>query len=265
MVSDALSHIRIVLVETSHPGNIGATARAMKTMGLHELYLVNPQRFPAAEATARAAGADDVLSGATIVSSLAEALCGCALACATTARRRVLSVSPRTPRDCAADLIARASEGTVAIVFGRESSGLSNTEVLQCQAAIEIPANAQYSSLNLASAVQLIAYELRVAWLAPQSTAPQRKVATVSQLEGLYAHLQSALTTIGFLNEANPRKLMLRLRALFARADLDHSELQILRGILTAAQAHNMDARVRREQRNAERGVQIEREANKLD
>ena len=237
-----LNNIRIVLVETSHPGNIGAAARAMKTMGLSELILVNPKDFPSAPATARAAGADDILYRARIAGSLVEALKGCELACATTARRRELSVPPAPPRALAPALLERAEGGPVAIVFGRESSGLNNAEVQMCQAFAQIPTAPDYASLNLAAAVQLFAYELRLAALTELDSDPAggepaaRAGISVDELEGLYGHLEAALTTIGYLDPARPKKLMPRLRALFGRANLDRAELQILRGVLSSAE-----------------------------
>jgi tRNA/rRNA methyltransferase len=255
MPTHELANIRIVLVEPSHPGNIGATARAMKTMGLSNLTLVQPRSFPAAEASARAAGADNVLFNASVVDNLDAALEGCLYACATTARRRELSVPPTTPRAAAPELIERAKTGIVAIVFGRESSGLSNAELSRCQTALEVPSNPEFASLNLASAVQLVSYELRLASLDETPPASAREAVSVPQLEGLYRHFEVALTEIGYLDPNNPKKLLQRLRALFGRADLSLSELQVLRGILTAAQAHNMDARIRREQRDSKRGA----------
>ena len=235
-----LSNIRIVLVETSHPGNIGATARAMKTMGLSELVLVKPKQFPAAPATARAAGADDILYMAKVVDSLDEALTGCVYACATTARRREIAVPVSRPRDAAPDLMARASAGSVALVFGRESSGLTNDEVRRCQHILELPTNPEYASLNLGSAVQLLCYEMRLAALALEANGEPSDNAdetiSVDELEGLYGHFERALVTIGYLDPAQPKKLLPRLRTLFGRADLTRAELNILRGILKAAE-----------------------------
>jgi tRNA/rRNA methyltransferase len=237
-MNSLLSNIRIVLMETSHPGNIGAAARAMKTMGLGDLVLVNPGAFPSAIATARAAGADDILYHATVVDSLDDALGSSVFACATTARRREIAVPVTSPREIAPGLVERARSGPIAIVFGRESSGLTNDEVRRCQRVLELPASPQYSSLNLGAAVQLISYELRLAALAEQASAQAEVTSvqriSVADLEGLYGHLERTLTTIGYLDPAQPKKLMPRLRALFGRADLTSSELNILRGILRA-------------------------------
>lgn len=239
-MNSLLSNIRIVLMETSHPGNIGAAARAMKTMGLTDLVLVNPGEFPSAIATARAAGADDILYHASVVDTLDDALGSAVFACATTARRREIAVPVTTPREIAPDLIKRAQSGPVAIVFGRESSGLTNEEVRCCQQVLELPANPQYSSLNLGSAVQLLSYELRLAELdvaaSKSNEAALVERISIADLEGLYGHLEQALTSIGYLDPRHPKKLMPRLRALFGRADLSASELNILRGVLRAAE-----------------------------
>lgn len=210
----------------------------MKTMGLRHLYLVNPTGFPGAEATARAAGADDVLYHARVVSDLSDALKDCVLACATTARRREIGGVPRAPRGLAAELLSAAAKGPVALVFGRESSGLNNAEVLQCQLTLEIPANPAYSSLNLASAVQVVGYELRTAVLAGVSGDPDsgEELAGVGELEGLYAHFEAAATALGFHDPEHPKKLMARVRALFGKSRLTHSEVQILRGLLSAGE-----------------------------
>ncbi|NKC12335.1 MAG: TrmJ/YjtD family RNA methyltransferase [Gammaproteobacteria bacterium] len=234
--SPTLSALRVVLVETSHPGNIGAVARAMKTMGLTDLRLVGPQEFPCADATARASGADDLLQEAVVCERLGEALSGCIYAFAATARLRELSHVEFTPREAAAQAISRAVEGPVAVVFGREKHGLSNVEVDACQALIRIPANAHYSSLNLAAAVQIVAYELRMAALLEAPSPGNRVPVGIDELEGLYGHFERALRTIGYYDPDNPGKLMRRLRRLMARAELDGAELRILRGILTAAE-----------------------------
>lgn len=227
-----LDSIRIVLVGTTHPGNIGAAARAMKTMGLERLYLVAPARFPDAEATARASGADDVLASAVVCGDLAAALSGCSLVFGASARRRTLAWPEVDARECARQASAHAGE--VALVFGREHSGLSNPELDHCHALVHIPANPEYSSLNLASAVQLVTYEVRMAAAAPEP-APQagEALASSEDVERFYAHLEQTLVAIGFLDPANPRQLMRRLRRLFNRARLERTELNILRGILT--------------------------------
>jgi len=237
-----LQRIRIVLVETSHPGNIGAAARAMRTMGLAHLYLVRPARFPCAEATARAAGADELLYRAAVCSTLEEAVADCAWTVATSARARRLEWPRYSPRECAARAIAEARGGEVALVFGREQFGLTNEELDRCQAIAAIPADPEFCSLNMAAAVQLFAYELRCVALGsqaePASSAPRAADAPVTtrELEGLYTHLETALADIGYYDPNAPKLLMRRLRRLFGRVRLERAELDILRGILAAAQ-----------------------------
>jgi len=233
-----------VLVGTTHPGNIGAAARAMCTMGLDRLTLVAPREFPSEEATARAAGADQVLADARVCASLAEALADCRFVVGASARLRGLSWSTVSPREAAPRLLAESRDGEAAVVFGRESSGLSNDELASCHALLHIPTDAGFSSLNLAMAVQVVAYELRLAMLdqaAPQpATERLDPLATIADLERFYAHLERALVDAGFLNPANPRHLMLRLRRLFSRALLEEKEVRILRGILAALEpGHN--------------------------
>lgn len=234
-----LDNIRIVLVGTSHPGNIGAAARAMKTMGLSDLRLVSPLRYPCAEETARASGADDLLARAQVHDDLASALADCVHVIGTTARSRTLPLPTLVPREAGMQLVSRAAAGPVALLFGREHSGLTNEEVDHCQALVTIPANPEYSSLNLAAAVQVLCYEIRVAALAGGSEGtgalPETDdaPATFAELEGMYAHMQQTLMGIGFLDPANPRHLMRRLRRLFGRAGLTRNEVNILRGILT--------------------------------
>lgn len=233
-----LANIRIVLVETSHPGNIGATARAMKTMGLAQLVLVRPEIFPNAEATARASGAADLLSQARVCASLPEALAGCSTVFAVTARSRTLAWPTVEPREAAALAAKAAPAGEVAFVFGRERTGLTNEEIGLARHCLTIPTNPEYGSLNLAAAVQVVAYELRMA--SGQGVLPealQDPLATADEVERLYGHLENALIDLGFLDPANPRQLMQRLRRLFNRAGLQQQEVNILRGILTAAQA----------------------------
>jgi TrmH family RNA methyltransferase len=230
--------IRIVLVGTTHPGNIGATARAMLTMGLDRLTLVAPREFPSDEASARAAGADAVLEQARVCATLDEALAGCRFVVGASARLRGLSWSTVSPREVAPRLLAESVQGEAAVVFGRESSGLSNDELASCHQLLNIPTNPGYSSLNLAMAVQVVAYELRLAMLAEAGPGPTPErpdpLATVADLERFYAHLERTLVDAGFLNPANPRHLMLRLRRLFSRALLEEKEVRILRGILSA-------------------------------
>ncbi len=230
--------IRIVLVGTTHPGNIGAAARAMCTMGLDRLTLVAPRTFPSEEATARAAGADAVLDQARVCASLDEALADCRFVVGASARLRGLSFSTLAPREAAPRLLAESAHGEAAVVFGRESSGLSNDELASCHALLHIPTNPDYSSLNLAMAVQVVSYELRLAMLASAAPEPVRErpdpLATVDDLERFYAHLERTLVAAGFLNPANPRHLMLRIRRLFSRALPEEREVRILRGILSA-------------------------------
>jgi len=235
MSADQLSRIRIVLSHTSHPGNIGATARAMKTMGLASLYLVNPKKFPDADADARASGAVDVLRDARVCASLSEALQGTVYALAVSARRRELAYTSADARSAARELLAAAQAGEVAIVFGTEMSGLTNEEILQCRALAHIPADPAYSSLNLAAAVQVLAYEARVAALGAIPPDPSESVpARHEDVENFYTHLEQSLLDSGFLNPANPKRLLPRLRRLFGRIRLEQEEVNILRGMLNS-------------------------------
>jgi tRNA/rRNA methyltransferase len=229
--------IRIVLCHTSHPGNIGGAARAMKTMGLDRLHLVNPKQFPSAEADAMAVHAADVLASASVHSHLDQALAGTVFVAACTARSRGLSHAVLTPRETAARLAYEASRGPVALIFGPEKCGLTVEEVSRCSVIAMIPANPQYSSLNLAAAVQLLAYEIRLA-LEATETYPQEafEPAPYEDLERLFEHLEQTLYDIEFLDPRNPKRLMQRLRRLFQRARLEREEVNILRGILAAAQ-----------------------------
>lgn len=231
------NNIRIVLVDTSHPGNIGATARAMKNMCLDRLYLVNPQQFPCAEATSRASGADDVLAQAVICSSLDEALAGCRYVVATTARTRRLPWPSVAPREFAVRAVEESAQGEVAVVFGREHSGLTNTELARAHLLVHIPTNDDYSSLNLAAAVQILAYELMLADGAkPVVVEEAHAVAAAEEMESFYRHLEQMLIDVRFLDPEQPKQLMRRLRRLFSRARPDQTEINILRGVLTAAQ-----------------------------
>ncbi len=226
--------VRFVLCEPTHPGNIGAAARAMKTMGFEQLALVNPPAgHPDPEARARASGALDVLESATVVTSLAGALQGCGLVIGASARHRRLGIPELDPRECAQQILMASASVPAALVFGTERSGLSNAELDLCQAIVYIPANPAYSSLNLAAAVQLLAWELRAAQgVAVAGPPPESPPATVEDMELFYEHLQRVLTASGFLDPGNPRNLMRRLRRLFNRTHLDQNELSILRGIL---------------------------------
>jgi TrmH family RNA methyltransferase len=236
-----LKNIRIVLVATSHAGNIGAAARAMKTMGLDQLYLVQPRDYPSAEATSRASGADDVLAGARVCQDLEQAVADCSLVCGTSARLRRVSWPQLSPRECAAELVGTAMRQPVALVFGRERTGLSNEELDRCHFLVNIPTDPGYMSLNVASAVQILTYELRLVHLQQQPAEPstalaEDAMATAEELEGMYQHFAEALVEIDFLDPDNPRQLMRRLRRLFNRSRLDKMEVNILRGILKSAQ-----------------------------
>ncbi|ATE59963.1 RNA methyltransferase [Thauera sinica] len=230
----ALERVRVVLSRTSHPGNIGAAARAMKTMGLSRLWLVAPDSFPDPVAAARASGADDILAGARVVSSLQEALADTVFAAALTARRRELSLPRMHAREAAEVIVDRTRDGEVALVFGNETSGLTNEDVGLCSLPVSIPANPDFSSLNLGAAVQLLCYELRLAALRPPPPEePRPEFATHEQFEGFMAHLERVVTASGFHDPANPRRLLPRMRRLFNRVRLEKEEVAILRGMLT--------------------------------
>lgn len=228
--------IRIVLVGTTHPGNIGAVARAMKNMGLSDLVLVNPRYFPHTQATARASGAEDVLRAARVAGSLGEALRDCRYVAGASARPRTIGWPTMPPRECAQRLVSEGRNGIVAAVFGPEKSGLTNEDLDRCHTLMTIPADPGFSSLNLAMAVQVLCYELRVAQTNGRNIEEPRQVplASSDELERFYAHLEQVLTASGFLDPDNPRLLMRRLRRLFVRAEPDQNEINILRGILVA-------------------------------
>ena len=261
---DRLPEVRVVLVGTTHPGNMGSAARALKTMGLSQLAFVAPREFPAAEATALAAGADDLLAAAKVYDALEPALQDCVWVIGTSARMRGHSVPVMSPEAAAAHLLMHAGAGPVALVFGRESSGLSNDELDRCNATVQIPTAADFRSLNLAAAVQVMAYLLRATALghlvgadaavprsessAPDALspvseaeqnpdytgiAPAHRPASHAELEALFVHLQRVLILIDFIDPERPRHIMRRLRHVFLRAGLTSSEVQILRGILT--------------------------------
>ena len=234
-----LDSIRFVLVGTTHPGNIGAAARAMKTMGILNLHLVEPLHYPSAEATARASGADDILASAVVHDNLQSAIEGCHQVYGMSARLRHLPVPIVDPRQAVKQIQQHHDGAQVAIVFGREHSGLSNDELDRCQKLINIPANEAYSSLNLAAAVQVFAYELKMSFnpeIKVGRVGEDREAIDAKDLEHLYIHFEESLMAIGFLEPQNPKNLMRRLRRLFNRADLDRNELQILHGILRAAE-----------------------------
>lgn len=238
----AAPRIRIVLVGTQHPGNIGAAARALKTMGLSRLVLVAPEQYPADEAFRRAAGADDLLATASVVATLAEAVADCRFVLGCTARSRRVALQELDPRAAALRVVDLAAVDEVALVFGRERTGLSNEELQLCHASVHIPANPEYSSLNLAAAVQVLAYELRVALLAtsgqasPGNAARQETAASHAQLEGFFAQLGETLDDIDFHKGRAPDSAMRKLRRLFLRADLSEQEVRLMRGILADAQ-----------------------------
>lgn len=241
MSQTPLTNIRIVLVETSHPGNIGAVARAMKNMGLRNLYLVNPKNFPADEAFSRAAGASDILDGATVCGDVETAIGDARLVLGASARQRRIPWPLHEPRAAAVQTIVEAQQHEVAILFGREDRGLKNEELHQCHLHINIPSDDAYSSLNLAMAVQVICYELRVAWLAQVDNSDTEQhwdapLANAADTERFFEHLEQTLVTLDFLKPSAPRQLMTRLRRLFNRVRMDEMELNILRGILTAAE-----------------------------
>ncbi len=232
------NRIRIILVGTTHPGNIGATARAMKVMGLERLYLVAPEaRFPSAKATAMATSGDDLLQTAVVVDELIEAISGCGLVLGTTARLRSLPLPVADPRSAAERIVREAVNHDVAIVFGRENAGLTNEETRMCHYLVNIPTSAEYHSLNLAQAVQVIAYELHLAMLSEQPgevMPPDLKPEPAERVEFYFQRLESTLSEIGFLNLDQPKRLMQRLRRLYQRARPDENELNILNGILSA-------------------------------
>ncbi len=236
---ERLHKIRVVLVHPTHPGNIGAVARAMKTMCLDALYLVEPTEYLGAQARARAAGADDILLKARCCESLPEALRDCRLVVGTSARARGIPWPSLAPSLCAQRLLAEAGYGPVALVFGREKMGLTNAELDLCQYVVGIPANARYGSLNLACAVQILGYELFQASVAGATREWRESgvpLARSEDMQHFYRHLQEVLVGTGFLDPANPRRLMRRLYRLFNRACLDENEVNILRGMLTAIQ-----------------------------
>ncbi|MGK7246558.1 tRNA (cytosine(32)/uridine(32)-2'-O)-methyltransferase TrmJ [Buttiauxella agrestis] len=236
-----LQNVRIVLVETSHTGNMGSVARAMKTMGLTNLWLVNPLVKPDSQAIALAAGASDVIGEAKIVDTLDEALAGCSLVVGTSARSRTLPWPMLNPRECGLKTISEAQDAPVAIVFGRERVGLTNDELQKCHYHVAIQANPEYSSLNLAMAVQILAYEVRIAWLATQEEGKEAAVVedqtqypSADDLERFYVHLEQVLLKTGFIRTSHPGQIMSKLRRLYNRARPETQELNILRGMLSS-------------------------------
>ena len=231
-----LDNVRVILSSPSHPGNIGAAARAMKTMGLGSLYLVNPKSFPDKEAERRSAGAWDVLNNTNVCKNLNEALSGTTLAAAVTARQRNLTLDVFDPRQGAQKILNQAGRSPVALVFGTETSGLTSEEISKCQFIIHIPANPEYSSLNLASAVQVMTYELRMALPNIEESTPAilGELASHDEIELFYRHFEGAMINSGFLDPKSPKHLMQRIRRLFSRTTLEKKEIKILRGILTS-------------------------------
>lgn len=241
-----LKNIRIVLVNTSHPGNIGAAARAMKNMGLADLCLVEPRKFPHRDAEARAAGATDVLENAQVVDNLDQALVDCQLVVGASARSRTIPWPIVNPRELASIVAPLSEETRVAVLFGREDRGLTNDELQRCHHHVHIPVNEEFSSLNIAAAVQVITYELRMAKLLEVDEAKPQwgtewdvELADNGELERLFDHIEETLIEVDFLDPEKPRNLMPRLRRLFLRALPDKIEVNILRGMLTAIQKCN--------------------------
>lgn len=233
---ERLARVRVVLSRTSHPGNIGATARAMKTMGLSQLVLVQPKRYPHADARARASNATDVLDGAKVVSTIDEAFNGTVLTIATASHAYELSQPLISCREAAQSLIKAAAQGDVAILFGTEAHGLDADEVRRCVVAAHIPSNPEYTSLNLAAAVQIFAYETRLAAMGDQLPVTESfPLATDEEIEKLHEHFRIVLAEIGFFDPQNPKRLLPRLRRLIARARPEKEEVHILRGLLKSA------------------------------
>ncbi|MDP6197921.1 MAG: tRNA (cytosine(32)/uridine(32)-2'-O)-methyltransferase TrmJ [Porticoccaceae bacterium] len=234
--------IRIVLVNTAHPGNIGGAARAMKNMGLSELYLVQPREYPAPRAVWRAAGARDVLANAKIVDSVDQAIAGCGLVVGTSARERRIPWPLINPRECGVRIWQEADSHDIALLFGREDRGLTNEELHKCHYHVHIPSNPDYSSLNLATAVQVLSYEIRMASLAdaegnlPSLQEWDQPPVTADDLEYLHEHLAQTMADLDFYDPDNPKQLLTRMRRLFNRVRMDEMEVSILRGLLSSVQ-----------------------------
>ena len=241
-MKNLIENLRVVLINTTHPGNIGAVARAMKVMGLRDLHLVTPAQFPSAQATAMASGADDLLAGAVVHETLDQALSGCSLVLGTSARERSLPMPMMNARAAAQQAVNEAATRKVALLFGRERYGLTNEEMQRCHFLVQIPANPEYCSLNLAAAAQVLCYELRMAVLEQPAAliAPSEyEPVDDNQMSLFFEHLESTLLGIGFLNPDQPKLLMMRMRRLFNRARPDQNEINILRGILSAMNRHS--------------------------
>jgi len=236
------NNIRIVLVNTSHPGNIGAAARAMKNMGLSRLTLVDPEDYPSLEAISRSVGAVDLLDNATVVKDLKQAISGCVWVAGTSARLRTIEWPILDPRECVQQSLEHIEQGDIAIVFGRENSGLTNEELEMCNALLHIPTNPEYSSLNVAAAVQVVCYEYRLALIGNRiikhkgNKHRNDSLADSTQMDGMYAHLHDALDYLGFFGTNNPDIVMRRLKGLFNRAGTTQREVSIVRGICSAIQ-----------------------------
>ena len=228
------SKIKFILFEPSHPGNVGAAARAIKTMGFNTLCLINPIEHPHPEARARSSGALDVLLNAEIIDNLQDATKDCGLIIGTTSRSRRISVPITNIREAAPSIVAKAKQKPVAVIFGPEKTGLINEQVDCCNQLVGIPSSESYKSLNLAMAVQIVAYELSVSCQASPSEMRARNLASNEEIELFYAHLNQVLLETGFLNPKNPKQLMRRLRTLFNRAQMDENEINIMRGILAS-------------------------------
>ncbi|NKB32078.1 MAG: tRNA (cytosine(32)/uridine(32)-2'-O)-methyltransferase TrmJ [Pseudomonadales bacterium] len=246
-----MQEIKVVLVNTSHPGNIGASARAMKNMGLSNLALVDPEDFPSGVAVGRAASAIDIIESAQIFDSLEAAIADCSLVIGTSARSRKIPWPMLSPEQTAAKVLAEIDRNKVALVFGREDAGLNNDELQLCHYHVQIPTNENYSSLNLAAAVMVISYELRKAFAAESDNSEvkedgfwDQEKATGEQVEHFYNHLERVMVAIDFHDPENPRQLMQRMRRLFSRIRIDVMEMNILRGILT-----NIELRIKNKQK----------------
>lgn len=242
-----LEKIKIILVNTSHPGNIGGAARAMKNMGIENLVLVQPKEFPHAEATARAAGADDILGRAVLVENLKDGIGDCHFVIGTSARLRSVAWPLSDPRQCIEKIIPRLHDNqNIAFVFGNEQSGLSNEELSLCHAHLHIPCNENFSSLNVAAAVQIVAYELRMSLQhnrdTPLNYEIESRPITADEMERFYVSLEACLIKLGYLNLSQPKKLMLRLRRLFNRAIIEENEMNILRGIINSIVVHTKES-----------------------
>ena len=236
------ANIKIVLVNTAHPGNIGGAARAMKNMGLAELCLVDPREYPAPRAVWRSAGARDILQNATVVGTVDEAIANCSLVVGTSARERRIPWPLLNPRDCGERVWQEAENHRVAILFGREDRGLTNDELQKCNYHVHIPSNPEYSSLNLATAVQVLAYEVRMASLAdengelPELSEWDQPISSSKDLENFHTHLAHTMADLNFYDPENPKQLLTRMRRLFNRVRMDEMEVSILRGLLSAVQ-----------------------------